>query len=430
MLNFVPKSNTSSENSTAAGISRVAIIGLGHVGLPTAVLFANAGLDVSGVDINERLVDNINASISPVVEPGLEAILSQAIDAGRLHAAITPAPADAFVVAVPTPIQEDGTHAPDISHVLAAIRAVAPVLRRGNLLVLESTSPVGTTRQCVDLIGSLRPDLKMPDQDSDGDIDVAYSPERVLPGNALAELVNNRRVVGGVTPRAAQRAAALFSAFVRGGCLITDDRSAEMVKLAENIYRDVNIAFANELSMICNRLGLDVRKIIDLANHHPRVEILSPGPGVGGHCIPVDPWFVIAQTPEEARLIRVAREVNEEKRRHVVDLVRVAATKGDGSRIACFGLSYKPDINDFRESPALEIALELTSEFPGRVVAVDPYAESLRAREKRAEQLALVPADAALAGADIVVMLEGHKEFKALPKPSGKTVIDTVGFWR
>jgi len=304
-----------------------------------------------------------------------------------------------------------------------------PVLRPGNLLILESTSPVGTTRQCLELIGRLRPDLRMPGEDTDGDIDMAYSPERVLPGNAMAELVNNRRVVGGVTPRAAERAAALFSTYVRGGCLITDDRSAEMVKLAENIYRDVNIAFANELSMICNGLGLDVRKIIDLANHHPRVDILSPGPGVGGHCIPVDPWFVIAQAPEDARLIRVAREVNEEKQRHVVGLVRAAAAE-NGGRIACFGLSYKADINDFRESPALEIVLELSSEFPGRVVAVEPYADSLRAREPRAERLTLVPADIALADADIVVMLVGHSDFKAMPKPTGKTIVDTIGFWR
>jgi UDP-N-acetyl-D-mannosaminuronic acid dehydrogenase len=411
-------------------VRRLAVIGLGHVGLPTAILFGSAGVEVLGVDIDTRIVEQVNAGIAPVIEPGLDSALARATSDGRIRASAVPEPADAFIIAVPTPLAQDGTYAPDISHVIAATRSIAPVLKAGDLIILESTSPVGTTGRCVEVIGELRRDLTMPGPGVDGDIDVVYSPERVLPGNALNELVNNHRVVGGVTKRAAIRAAALYKVFVKGHCLLTSDRNAEMVKLAENIFRDVNIALANELSRICDKFGLDVWEIIEIANHHPRVSILSPGPGVGGHCIPVDPWFVVSQAPEDAKLIRAAREVNDDKPQHIIDLVAAAAAERPESRIACFGLSYKPDIDDFRGSPSLEIVLALADRFGDRVIAVEPHEEALRARNPRARRLRFASPLEALQSADIIVLLVGHSQFKRLDRPDSKVVIDTIGLWR
>jgi len=416
--------------NTNTRFRRIAVIGLGYVGLPTAILFARAGLEVVGVDIDQSVVDCVNSAISPIAESGVSEALKSAVAEGRLVASLFPQQADAFIVTVPTPLRKGASPEPEMAFVHSAMQSIASVLRSSNLVILESTSPVGATRECVELIGRLRPDLKMPGADGDGDVDFAYSPERVLPGRALFELVHNSRVVGGVTPRAARRAASLFTAFVEGDCVLTDDRSAEMVKLSENIFRDVNIALANELSMICDQLNLDTLKVIELANRHPRVQILSPGTGVGGHCIPIDPWFVVAQAPGQARLIRTAREVNEEKTRHVFRAICSAAEQNPSSRIACFGLAYKADVDDFRESPSLELALDLTERFGDRVMAVEPYAATLRKRDNRALRLKFVATEEAVRSADILAMLVGHSPFKAIPIPRDKVIIDSVGLWR
>ena len=293
------------------GIERLSVVGLGYIGLPTAAMFAHAGLSVVGVDVNSRTVGIVNAGSAHIKENGLEEILADTVSAGRLRATLRAEPADAFIIAVPTPVQHD--HSPDLSHVEAASRLIAPVLKKGDLIILESTCPVGTTRRLAGLLAAERPDLEFPDGTGAADVCLAYCPERVIPGRMLEELVENDRIVGGIMPCCAERAARLYGTFVRGQCLITDDRTAEMVKLAENTFRDVNIAFANELSVICDRLDIDVWELIRLANHHPRVKILQPGSGVGGHCIAVDPWFIVDSAAAEARLIRTAREVNDAK---------------------------------------------------------------------------------------------------------------------
>lgn len=405
----------------------VSVIGLGYIGLPTAAMFASRGLRVTGVDVDARVITAVNAGRTHIVEPGLEGLVQAAVADGRLTAVDRPQPADAFLITVPTPVRHDD-HQPDLAYVDAATRAIAPVLAAGNLVVLESTSPVGTTRRMAALLATLRPDLRFPGEDGDdGDIDLAYSPERVIPGRTLIELTENSRVVGGVTPRAAARAAALYGTLTRGECLITSDRTAEMVKLVENSFRDVNIAFANELSMICDDLRLDVWEVIGLANRHPRVSILSPGAGVGGHCIAVDPWFVVASDPARALLIRTARNVNDLKPFHVIDRVRAAIGDRPDARIACLGLTFKPDVDDFRESPALLIAQMLAAEFPGRVYAADPYAQALPAKDGTG--LTMVEAELALAWADVIVMLVGHRAFRKLACPETKAVVDACGFW-
>ncbi|HYN40082.1 MAG TPA: UDP-N-acetyl-D-mannosamine dehydrogenase, partial [Rhodospirillales bacterium] len=347
------------------------MIGLGYIGLPTAAVLATCGLQVTGVDVNPKVIAAVSAGKVHIVEPGLERLVEAAVADGRLEAANRPCPADAFLITVPTPVRHDDRQ-PDMRYVDAAAAAIAHVLRPGNLVVLESTSPVGTTRRMARLMAELRPDLRFPGDDgADGDVDFAYSPERVIPGRTLIELRDNSRVVGGMTPRAGARAAALYGTFVRNDRLVTDDRTAEMVKLIENAFRDVNIAFANELSMICDDLGLDVWRVIALANRHPRVSILKPGAGVGGHCIAVDPWFVVASAPERARLIRTARHVNDSKPDFIVDRVTEALDGKPMARVACLGLAFKADVDDFRESPALHIARLLTAAYPGRVMCAD-----------------------------------------------------------
>jgi len=410
--------------------AKVAVIGLGYVGLPAATMFARAGLEVVGVDIDEALVATINSGKAPIVEPDLESAIREQIESGRLVASTSIQPADAFVIAVPTPFYHDGTYSPDLSYIEAAVRALAPVLRPGNLVVLESTSPVGTMQHLIEVIGHLRRDLRLPRGEQEGDVFFAYSPERVIPGSTMTEIVNNDRVIGGVTPHATRMAAALYATFVRGECLLTNDKTAEMVKLAENTFRDVNIALANELSLICDRHGINAWDMIELANRHPRVSILSPGPGVGGHCISVDPWFIVSGAPDLSRLIKTAREVNDGKPISVIRAVKEAMAAKPDAKVACLGLSYKPDIDDFRESPALQITLKLSAFWPGRVVAVDPRRDALLQKDHRAHALTFMEYDTAVKECDIIVALVGHREFKTAGRPVGKTVVDSIGLWR
>ncbi|RZJ95914.1 MAG: UDP-N-acetyl-D-mannosamine dehydrogenase, partial [Brevundimonas sp.] len=334
-------------NQPAFTPQKIVVVGLGYIGLPTAAALAQAGHSVIGVDVNPRVVEAVNKAQSHIVEPGLDELLEAAVGGGRLSASTEMPTADAYLIAVPTPVGHDDARTPDLSYVFAATQAIAPVLERGALVVLESTSPVGATGQVIERLAAARPDLKFPAPgrpESEIDIDVVYSPERVIPGKTIQELSTNARALGGATPRAALRAARLYRSLTSGELLLTDDRSAEMVKLVENAFRDVNIAFANELSVVCDKIGLNVWEVIALANHHPRVKILQPGPGVGGHCIAIDPWFIVAQAPEEARLIRTAREVNDAKPHFVIDKVRQAleamALEGKSdARVGCLGLT-------------------------------------------------------------------------------------------
>jgi UDP-N-acetyl-D-mannosaminuronic acid dehydrogenase len=408
----------------------VCVVGLGYIGLPTAAMFASAGKRVSGVDISKRIVDAVNGGEAHFEEAGLSELVEESVGSGRMRAMSTPVSADAFVIAVPTPL-DHANHEPDISFVEAAGRSLAPVIDRGNLIVLESTSPVGTTARLARLLAELRPDLKFPTGDSDDvpDVNMAYCPERIIPGKMLQELVENDRIVGGMTSSCTERASSLYRSFVRGSCIGSDDRTAELCKLVENSFRDVNIAFANELSMICGDLGIDVQNVIRLANHHPRVNILNPGPGVGGHCIAVDPWFIVAGAKERARLISTARQVNDSKPGYVLEQVRAAVAGLENPSICCLGLTYKADVDDFRESPALDIALALSERYPGNVRCADPFFGVLESVHGIS---GLVHADAAsaIASADVVVVLVGHTSFRRLPKPQGKKVVDTIGFWK
>ncbi|MBE1427294.1 UDP-N-acetyl-D-mannosaminuronic acid dehydrogenase [Desulfomicrobium macestii] len=391
----------------------ISMIGLGYIGLPTATLFASRRKKVIGVDVNQHAVDTINQGKIHIVEPDLDMLVQAAVASGYLRATTVPEPADAFLIAVPTPFT-DG-HKPDLSCVRAAAQAIAPVLRKDNLVILESTSPVGTTEKLARWLAEARPDLTFPQQAGEAaDVQIAYCPERVLPGRVVHELVDNDRVIGGMTRAATFMAATLYKIFVRGDLIATNVRTAEMCKLAENSFRDVNIAFANELSMICDRLDIDVHELIRLANRHPRVNILQPGAGVGGHCIAVDPWFIVDQTPEEARLIRTAREVNDRKIAWVLEKVGQVAAAGPGSvKIACLGLAYKADVDDLRESPALSIVQALADSFPGCLAVVEPHIDILpeSLREKGVAKMELKES---LEWATVVVTLVGHRQFKSI----------------
>lgn len=416
--------------------SKVSIIGLGYIGLPTAAMFASRKIQVIGVDINQNAVDTINKGRIHIVEPELDMFVSAAVSQGYLRATTKPEPADAFLIAVPTPFMED--HEPDVRFVEAAAKSIAPVLKKGDLVILESTSPVGTTEQMADWLAAARSDLSFPQQKGEAaDINVAYCPERVLPGKVVHELVSNDRVIGGMTETCSQRAIELYKIFVDAKCIKTNARTAEMCKLTENSFRDVNIAFANELSIICEELNINVWELIKLANHHPRVNILQPGPGVGGHCIAVDPWFIVAKTPAQSKLIRSAREVNDGKPNWVLDKVKLAVSEllqSDPSltakdiTISCFGLAFKADIDDLRESPSLDIAKQIALSHTGKVIAVEPNIDQLDAEDQNI--ITLCDQNVALDRAQIAVILVKHKEFKQISEPNWgkiKRVIDVCG---
>ncbi|QOX78539.1 UDP-N-acetyl-D-mannosamine dehydrogenase [Trichlorobacter lovleyi] len=403
----------------------ISVIGLGYIGLPTAAVFASRKKKVIGVDINPKTVDTINQGKIHIIEPDLDMVVQAAVAQGYLRATSMPEPADAFLIAVPTPFRDD--HQPDLKYIESASKAIAPVLKKGDLVILESTSPVCATEQMAAWLAEVRPDLTFPQQcGEDSDIRVAHCPERVLPGNVLRELVQNDRVIGGMTTKCSQAAVDLYKIFVQGECIITNARTAEMCKLTENSFRDVNIAFANELSMICDDACINVWELISLANRHPRVNILQPGPGVGGHCIAVDPWFIVSQNLEVARLIRTAREVNDAKPHWVIEKIKVKAERFKKPVIGCLGITFKANIDDIRESPALEIVRELMTASVGEIMVCDPYCADVEMEFK------LYGLQELLAKADILVVLVDHDEFKRIDVGmlKEKVVIDTRGVWQ
>ena len=411
-------------------ISSVAVIGLGYIGLPTAAILAGNGIRVHGVDVSQRTVDAVNAGDVPFVEPDLDGYVRKAVAEGLLSASTATPAADAYIVAVPTPFHED--HSADLSYIEAAGRGLAPQLRGDELVILESTSPPGATERLAEVVYAERPDLA-----GARSVMFAHCPERVLPGKVMTELVTNDRIVGGSTPEAAERTKALYETFCQGEILLTDTRTAELAKLVENSFRDVNIAFANELSMICQELGIDVWELIELANHHPRVNILQPGPGVGGHCIAVDPWFIVDAAPGQARLIRSAREINDAKPQWVIDQVKAKAfdvmqETGRAPVVAALGLAFKANIDDLRESPALNITAAMAEQFTGStILAVEPHVPELPGVLAGRDNVRLCEAQEAIEAADVVVLLVDHTAFAGLKSlAEGKHVIDTRGQWR
>ena len=416
----------------------ISVIGLGYIGLPTAAMFASCKKKVIGVDINVNAVNTINRGEIHIVEPELDILVQNAVHDGFLRATLTPEPADAFLIAVPTPFKpcaEGAIPEPDLKYIEAAAKSIAPVLKKGDLVILESTSPVGATEQMADWLAEARADLTFPQTTGeDADIRIAHCPERVLPGQVVRELVENDRVIGGLTTKCSELAVQLYKTFVKAECVITNARTAEMAKLTENSCRDVQIAFANELSIICDKLDIDVWELISLANRHPRINILQPGPGVGGHCIAVDPWFIVSKTPGQAQLIHTARKVNDAKPRWVINKVKIAIADflqantdktAKDVTIACYGLAFKPNIDDLRESPAMFIVNSLAEMHKGKVIAVEPNIESLNRTKNKIE---LVKFEEAKEKADIHLLLVDHKEF------INKTIVsvykvDTKGIW-
>jgi len=411
---------------------KISVIGLGYIGLPTAAVIASRGINVVGVDVSQKAVDIINAGDIHIVEPDLDIVVRSVVTTGKLRATLTPEPADAFIIAVPTPFKEtpEGeSKDPDLSYIKAAVNAIAPVLKKGNLVILESTSPVGTTEKIAAWLAEERQDLSFPQNRGDAaDIKVAHCPERVLPGYVLQELVANDRVIGGMTKSCSKKAVELYQTFVKGECVVTNARTAEMSKLTENSFRDVNIAFANELSIICDKLKINVWELINLANRHPRVNILTPGPGVGGHCIAVDPWFIVSSCPEEAKLIAQARVTNDSKPSHVIKQVIKIAYEFKHPVIACLGLTFKADIDDMRGSPALRIVEELAGKDIGHLIAVEPNIKQLP-KSLSSRNVQLDSLDGALEKANVVVVLVDHQEFKLvdIAQLAAKVVVDTRG---
>lgn len=380
---------------------KICVVGLGYIGLPTAALLANRGYSVHGVDVVQSTVDTINKGEIHIVEPGLDTFVHSAVSSGKLVADIKPTEADVFIVAVPTPFHEG--YVPNIDYVISATEAIAPYVKEGNIVILESTSPVGTTDKVAEILQSNSIDITK--------VHVAHCPERVLPGRIMIELVENDRIVGGITAEATEATAAFYETFVEGEVLRTDAKTAEMAKLTENSYRDTNIAFANELSILCDKFGIDVWELIALSNRHPRVNILQPGAGVGGHCIAVDPWFIVHAGGDDAKMIRMAREVNSYKTEWVIEKIKNEALKfenihGKKAKVACMGLAFKPDIDDIRESPALYITRRLIADGLD-VLAVEPNIDHF-------EEFEIVDYQDALKEADIVTFLVAHKEFKGL----------------
>ncbi|MBA4695808.1 MAG: UDP-N-acetyl-D-mannosamine dehydrogenase [Legionella sp.] len=419
-------------------MQKIAVIGLGYIGLPTAALIASRAFEVVGVDINAKVVETVNRGKIPIIEPGLDELVQEVVNEGYLRAALVPESADVFVMAVPTPFKQG--HEPDLSYLETASASMAPFLKKGDLVIVESTSPVGTTAHIAALLAQARMDLTFPHTHGENaDIHVAYCPERVLPGRVLIELAHNDRIIGGMTLGCSQKAAEFYRIFMTGDCILTDANTAEMCKLTENSFRDVNIAFANELSMICHDLRLDVWELIQLANRHPRVNILNPGPGVGGHCIAVDPWFIVHQAPEKAHLIRTAREVNEGKAKWVLQQTKLALadflqahpkkTLREVS-IACFGLSFKPNIDDLRESPALKIVEEIAQFHSGEIYVVEPHVSILPPllSSNTLGNCTLVDNQTAIQ-ADILIMLVNHTAFQGLRPATDAIIVDTQGVW-
>jgi UDP-N-acetyl-D-mannosaminuronic acid dehydrogenase len=409
----------------------VAVVGLGYIGLPTAAALATRGIDVIGVDVNPSTIDSVNRGEVPFAEPDLAVAVSGAVARGHLRAQKEMPQADVFILAVPTPFAEE--HRADLSFVHAAAESVAPVLKAGDVVILESTSPPGTTRQVSSWLAHLRPDLKFP---TDGvgrpDVFVAHCPERVLPGRIMVEMVTNDRVVGGLTSECAQRAADVYRTFCQGEIALTDADSAELAKLVENAFRDVNIAFANEIALVCDQLKVDVWEVIRMANRHPRVNILSPGPGVGGHCIAVDPWFIVGAAPEAATLIRTAREINDIRPHQVVAQVVERALRLKDPVIACLGLTFKANVDDVRESPALQIVTELSEVLQSaRILAVEPHLQELPEVLANRANVEAAETEAAISQADIVLLLVDHAEFCVLRRNllQGKILFDTRGIW-
>ncbi|KZN29547.1 UDP-N-acetyl-D-mannosamine dehydrogenase [Pseudoalteromonas luteoviolacea S2607] len=414
----------------------ISVVGLGYIGLPTAAMFASRKKKVIGVDVNKHAVETINRGEIHIVEPELDMIVHAAVTEGYLKATTSPEPADAFLIAVPTPFKNNGSEVPepDLAYIEAASKAIAPVLKKGDLVILESTSPVGATEQMAEWLAAARSDLTFPQQEGENsDIRVAHCPERVLPGHVVRELVENDRVIGGMTNKCSEAAIELYKIFVAGECVKTNARTAEMAKLTENSCRDVQIAFANELSVICDKLDIDVWELISLANRHPRINILQPGPGVGGHCIAVDPWFIVSKTPEEANIIHCARKVNDNKPEWVINKVKQAIadflqqnpskTISD-VKIACYGLAFKPDIDDLRESPALRITKSISEFHGGPVFAVEPNIQSL---PNNLQNIELLNKTDALEFADIHVLLVRHSAFKDVEFDKD-FLIDSAGF--
>jgi len=408
---------------------KVAVLGLGYIGLPTAAVIARTGAKVLGIDVHQSVVDTINSGKVHIEEIDLDGLVSGVVARGTLRASTQIEPSDVFVIAVPTPFGDD--HAPDIGYVLKAATTVATALKAGDVVILESTSPIGTTDKVAELLAGLRTDLKIPGHCvGTPDVAIAYCPERVLPGRILVELIDNDRVIGGVTPRCARKALLFYRRFVRGACVTTSARAAEMTKLTENAFRDVNIAFANELSLIAEKMDIDVWEVIRLANRHPRVNILSPGPGVGGHCIAVDPWFLVHGAPEETPLIRTARTVNDGKTDHVIAHAEALIAEMPSVPVACLGLAFKANIDDFRESPALRVAVHLATRFGERIRIVEPYAAALP-KVFDGTGATLIDIDAAIETCPIFIALVDHDIFKSVPLDErvNKIVYDTRGIW-
>ena len=401
----------------------VSVIGLGYIGLPTATLIANNGFKVYGMDPVDKVVNIINQGKIHIVEPGLEDYVKKAVANGTLIADTKPHKADVFILAVPTPFK--GDKEPDLSYVESAAREIAPFLQDGNLVILESTSPVGTTEKVRRWIMDENKSIQYKA------LYFAHCPERVLPGRIVQELSTNDRIIGGIDEASTEKTVDFYKHFVKGALLKTDARTAELSKLTENSFRDVNIAFANELSIICEKLGINVWELIRLANRHPRVNILQPGPGVGGHCIAVDPWFIVDSAPAEARLIRTARQVNDNKPHYVMSKVHEAIKGIVSPKIACLGLAFKPDIDDLRESPSLQITYDLAAAGKAQIFAVEPNIQTLPLKLQNMKNVSLMEYHEAINKADIVLLLVDHKEFKNLDKEmlKGKIIIDTRGIW-
>ncbi|HCT73824.1 MULTISPECIES: UDP-N-acetyl-D-mannosamine dehydrogenase [Psychrobacter] len=410
-------------------MNNICVFGLGYIGLPTAAMFAHHGANVVGVDVNQHAVDTINQGKIHIVEPGLEAIVKQAVDNGRLKASLTPVHSEAYLIAVPTPFKGDD-HTPDLSYIQAVSKALAPLLEKGDVVILESTSPVGATEQMVEWLAASRPDLTFPkyhEPDTEADIYVAYCPERVLPGKVVEELISNDRIIGGMTKESTNKAKEVYRIFVEGELLETNSRTAEMAKLTENASRDVSIAFANELSIISDKLDINVWELIELANHHPRVNILQPGAGVGGHCIAVDPWFIVNQNPDGAKIIRAAREINDSKPDWVINKINAEIDKLkeqgiEKPTVALLGLAFKPNIDDLRESPAVKIAQKMLESSSANILLVEPNIDKL---PKGLASGSLSSLKEAIGAVDVIAILVAHDEFENLDL-SGKSVVNFV----